>query len=523
MKLQHWFVLMLTAAVQWISPPPSLAQIRPPNILFIFTDDHAAHAISAYGSTRNVTPHLDRLAAEGILLENMFCGNAICAPSRATILTGVHTHISGQRTNQDTFDGSQPTLPKHLQSANYETAIIGKWHLKSTPTGFDHYEVLPGQGAYYNPDYIHHTEGRRRSTGYSTDLTTDKALDWLTKRNDTERPFLLMLQYKAPHRPWQPGPRELELFRDPVPAPPTLDDDHDGRSGVQRFADMSIAHDLEWGYDLAIDHPNDQQRVTYAQSLARMTDEQRATYEAAFADENAWYLQNEASLTETQRLRWRYQRYISNYLRCVAGVDRNIGRVLDHLEQLNLDDNTLVIYSSDQGFYLGEHGWFDKRWMYEESLRMPFIARWPGHIPAGTRSSQLTQNIDIAPTLLDAAGLPIPDRMQGLSILPVLKGQQKTGLRDAVYYHFFASEAWHHVPAHYGIRTRTHKLMYFYEHDQIELYDLSLDPDENHSVHNDPAYASTLSQLTTQLNGLRKHYADNEGEPFNPFKSPDLP
>ncbi|QDU71349.1 sulfatase family protein [Mucisphaera calidilacus] len=492
---------------------PVRGQERRPNIVFVFTDDHATSAISAYGSTRNVTPNLDRLAREGVLMENFFCTNSICAPSRAAILTGLHSHANGQMTNQQTFDGSQTTMPKLLREAGYQTAIVGKWHLKSDPTGFDHWEVLPGQGRYYNPEYIHHEEGRRRVEGYSTDLTTEKAMAWMDGR-DAERPFLLMVHYKAPHRSWQPGPQELHLYRDPIPVPPTLEDDYSRRSGVQRVQEMEIARHMLWGHDLAIDHPDDDSRFTYEATVRSMTPEQRATYETAFAEENAWLIENEKDMTPSEILRWKYQRYLGNYLRCVAGVDRNIGRLLDYLQGSGLEENTIVIYSSDQGFYLGEHGWFDKRWMYEESFRMPFIARWPGRFPAGLTRADLAQNIDVAPTLLDAAGAEVPGSMHGVSILSVLKGQPAAFPRSSIYYHFSASEAWHRVPAHYGVRTATHKLMYFYEHDTFEMYDLSLDPQEMNSVYGDPAYADVQEDLLYRLQSLRNDFNDTTGEPL---------
>lgn len=491
------------------------AQEKRPNIIFIFSDDHATSAISAYGSTRNVTPDLDRLAREGVLMENFFCGNAICAPSRATILTGLHSNANGQLTNQQTFDGTQTTLPKLLGAEGYQTALIGKWHLKSDPTGFDSWEVLPGQGRYYNPQYIHHQRGRYEVEGYSTDVTTDKGIAWMSER-DGDRPFFLMLHFKAPHRPWQPGPQELDLFRDPIPVPPSLEDDYSGRSGVQELQEMEIGNDEDmfWGNDLAIEVPEDDSPYTYEATVRMMTPEQRATYEAAFAEENAWFLEHRGEMSDREILRWKYQRYMANYLRCVAGMDRNIGRVLDYLEEAGLDENTIVIYSSDQGFYLGEHGWFDKRWMYDISLKMPFIVRWPGHFPAGQRPRALGQNIDVAPTLLDAAGAEVPATMHGRSLVPVLEGEHEAHPREAVYYHFQASQAWHKVPAHYGVRTATHKLMYFYEHGKFEMYDLSLDPQEMHSIYGDPAYEKVQQDLMNRLRSMREGFGDTTGEPL---------
>ncbi|MDA1223001.1 MAG: sulfatase, partial [Planctomycetota bacterium] len=378
------------------------AERRPPNIVFLFTDDHAPHAISAYGSKVNVTPNIDRLASDGMLFRNSFCGNSICGPSRATILTGLHSHGNGFRQNGDKFDGEQTTFPKLLKAAGYTTAMLGKWHLTSDPTGFDYWEVLPGQGVYYNPDLIG-PNGRRRVEGYCTDVVTDLALDWLESAKESGKPFLLMCQHKAPHRPWQPGPQELGMFRDAtIPEPATLFDDHSTRGPAAAKHTMGVEDHLLMAYDLQC--PVDEKERLYgywANTRKRMTDAQREAWDAAFAAENEEFLASRP--TGEALVRWKYQRYMKNYLRCVAGVDRNIGRVLDWLDENGLRENTIVVYSSDQGFYLGDHGWYDKRWMYEESFQMPLIVRWPGHAMPGSTSTSLVQNIDYGPTFLAAA------------------------------------------------------------------------------------------------------------------------
>ena len=342
-----------------------------PNILFILTDDHAVQSISAYGSRINKTPHIDRIAEAGMTFDRCFCCNSICAPSRAAILTGKHSHMNGLMTNANTFDGTQQTLPKLLKQADYQTALIGKWHLKSTPTGFDHWHILPGQGNYYNPDFIS-SEGKQRYTGYVTDITTDLAIDWLDTQRDPSKPFLLMCQHKAPHRTWAPGPDHLTSYDDvDIPEPDTLFDDYANRSDLLKDNEMMIARHMMDEYDLKITGSREKDALGRAYKnpeLARMTPEQRQQWDAAYNPKNEAFKQ--ARLTGKDLVRWKYQRYIKDYLRCVASVDDNVGRLLDYLESHGLADNTIVIYSSDQGFYLGEHGWYDKRWMYEESFRM---------------------------------------------------------------------------------------------------------------------------------------------------------
>ncbi len=497
---------------------PDLSSTRP-NIIFIFSDDHATHAISAYGSKINKTPNIDRLASEGVMFRNCFCGNSICGPSRATILSGKHSHANGFMRNGNRFDQSQVTFPKQLQAAGYQTAMIGKWHLTSDPVGFDHWIVLPGQGQYYNPDFK--TEaGRIRKEGYCTDLTTQFALDWLSYERDKDKPFVLMCQHKAPHRSWMPGPEELGLYRDEdIPVPATLLDDYRGRGQAVREQEMSISSHMFSFYDLKlIPTEAEQKNLTgpdrwWKGMRDRMTKEQLAAWDAAYEAENRAF--REANLQGDDLVRWKYQRYIKNYLRCVAGVDKSVGQLIDYVDaDPELAANTIVIYCSDQGFYLGDHGWYDKRWMYEESLRMPFLVRWPGKIEAGREVDALAQNIDFGPTFLDLAGVKAPDDVHGESLVPLLTGDAPQDWRDAIYYHYYESHAVHQVAAHYGVRTDRHKLIHYYEpnHGYWELFDLETDPDELTNVYDDPAYAAVRARLETRLRELREQYGDTTGE-----------
>ncbi|MHC4896314.1 MAG: sulfatase family protein [Planctomycetota bacterium] len=465
---------------------------RRPNILFIFTDDHAVHAISAYGSKINKTPHIDQLAREGMLFRNCFCTNAICAPSRAVVLTGKHNHRNRQLTNRERFDGSQQTFPKLLQQAGYQTAMIGKWHLKSDPTGFDHWEILRGQGTYYNPVLLT-AAGAEKHVGYCTDIVTDRSIEWLEKRRDSGKPFLLMCQHKAPHRNWKPGPEYLTRYDDvTIPEPDNLFDDWAGRNSGTGTQLMSIAKDLN-NADLKLAEPR-----------RRLNARQLATWKAVYDPKNAAF--DAADLKGRALTRWKYQRYIKDYLRCVASVDDNIGRLLDYLERSGLAKDTVVIYSSDQGFFLGDHGWYDKRWMYEESLRMPFIVRWPGMVTAGSENRQLVQNLDFAQTFLALAGVSAPTDMQGESLVPLLGGAQPASWRQSVYYHYYEYPGWHAVPRHYGVRTHRYKLIHYYTLKEWELFDLQEDPREMHNRYGDPAHAGVVAELKTELKRLREQY-----------------
>jgi arylsulfatase A-like enzyme len=514
--------LLVLLATLFVAPAPAYSQsagtttpVRP-NILFIFADDHATQAIGAYGSVINETPNIDRLAREGVLFRNSFCANSICAPSRATVLTGLHSAANGVLRNGNTFDSSRPTFPQALQAAGYSTALIGKWHLAGDPSGFDFWRVLPGQGQYYNPDF-RTPEGVVRLAGHVTALTTDLALDWLESGRDPDQPFLLMCQHKAPHRSWMPGPDELGLYRDgDLPEPPTLFDDYSGRGAPAAEQEMEIARHLFTHYDLKLDLPQDPSSLEGPDSWvegmrARLSAEQLAAWDAAYAAENAAFGADPPK--GNALVRWKYQRYVKNYLRCVAGVDRSVGQLLDWLdEHPEIAANTVVVYSSDQGFYLGEHGWYDKRWMYEQSLAMPLIVRWPGGGPTGSEVRALVQNIDYAPTLLELAGVTPDMPLHGRSLVPLLRGEVPDDWRDAIYYRYAESHAVHNVAAHVGVRTARYKLMHFHEpeHDSWELYDLETDPLELHSLADDPAYTHIREGLERRLAELQAEFGEEQ-------------
>jgi arylsulfatase A-like enzyme len=475
------------------SPCRVTASQRPPNIVFIFSDDHAYQAISAYQDARRLidTPHIDRIAAEGMLFRRCVVPNSICGPSRATILTGKYSHLNGFYNNSNSrFDGSQVTFPKLLQAAGYQTAVVGKWHLVSAPTGFDYWHILPGQGVYYNPPMI--DNGRQvKHEGYTTDLITDISLDWL-KQRDPDKPFLLMCQHKAPHREWEPALRHLGHDGDRVyPEPDTLFDDYTGRGQAERDQDMTIA-DTMTDRDFKLVAP------------ANLTPEQRAAWDAYYEPRNKKF--RDAKLSGRDFVRWKYQRYLHDYLGCIKAVDESVGRLLEFLNEQQLADNTIVVYASDQGFYLGEHGWFDKRWIFEESLRTPCVVRWPGVTKPGTTSDDLVSNVDFAETFLDAAGIAIPADMQGRSLKPVLAGDTPADWRKSFYYHYYEYPVPHRVRPHYGVVTDRFKLVRFYgaDTDYWELFDRQSDPHELTSVYGQPDYAARQAELEKELSRLRE-------------------
>jgi len=465
---------------------------KPPNVLFIFTDDHAVAALSAYGDSRKLldTPNLDRIAKTGMRLDRCLVPNSICGPSRATVLTGKYSHANGFYNNSNSkFDGAQSTFPKLLQRAGYQTALIGKWHLVSDPTGFDHWNILPGQGLYYNPPMI--ANGKRTpNAGYVTDLITDLSVDYLMKR-DRDKPFLLMCQHKAPHREWAPPLRHLGHDADrKYPEPPTLFDDYSDRGTAEKSQDMTIEKTMT-DLDLKLKPP------------PNIDAEQLKVWNAYYEPRNA--ILKTARFTREGLIRWKYNRYLHDYLACVKAVDESVGKLLDTLESEGLAENTIVIYSSDQGFYLGEHGWFDKRWIFEESLRTPCLIRVPGVTKPGTASKEITSNLDFAPTLLEAAGIAVPAAIQGRSMLPLLKGKPPADWRKSFYYHYYENPGPHDVAKHYGVVTDRHKLVHFYEGPNAywELFDLKTDPYELKSVFNDPGYAETRKTLEAELKRLR--------------------
>jgi arylsulfatase A-like enzyme len=469
-----------------------------PNILFIMTDDHAAHALSCYGSRINKTPSLDRIGGEGIRFDHCFCTNGICAPSRASILTGKYSHLNGVRDNAVQFDGAQQTYPKLLRQAGYQTALIGKWHLKSDPTGFDYWNILPGQGEYYNPDMIEMGE-KKRYPGYVTDLITDLALDFLNNRPDKKKPFLLLLHHKAPHRNWQPALRHMKIFDEvKLPEPETLFDDYSTRSAAAREQEMTVGKHLTLEEDLKMGPPP-----------SRMDEMQRAAWEEAYKPKKEKFQKEKPEGNDL--VRWKYRRYMEDYLACVAAVDENIGRVLDYLDKAGLAQNTLVVYTSDQGFFLGDHGWFDKRFMYEESLRMPLLMRFPEYIKPGSVNQDLVVNIDFAPTLLELAGMEKPKDMQGESFVSFLQNKEIRNWRNSIYYHYYEYPAVHMVKRHCGVRTKQYKLIHFYyDIDAWELYDLKKDPHELHNVYDEPGYAQVRKELQIELKRLMGYYGDSD-------------
>jgi arylsulfatase A-like enzyme len=476
-----------------------------PNILFIFSDDHAYQAISAYGYEIGKfapTPNIDRIAAEGMRFDRCFVTNSICAPSRATILTGKHSHLNSVPTNRERFDSTQMTFPRILQESGYQTAIVGKWHLKTTPMGFDFWQVLPGQGHYYNPDF-RTAQGTIRVKGYVTEIVTDKALEWLQEKRDKTKPFMLMLQHKAPHRRWEPGPGQLGMFDDVTfPEPENLFDDYEGRGTAAREQDMTIDNTMRLGGDLKVwpdqDDPG-RERFT-----RRFEDDQRRLWAEKYDPVREEYL--EAGLRGKELVSWKYQRYMRDYLACIQSVDENVGRMLDYLEESGLAENTVVIYNSDQGFYLGEHGWFDKRFMYEESLRTPLVVRWPGVTGSGKVNDELVSNLDFAQTFLEIGGVEAPDDMQGKSLVPLLQGNTPGDWRKSLYYHYYEFPGAHSVRKHEGIATKEYKLMHFYNLDEWELYDLANDPREMRSVYDDPAFEKVILQLKKELDSLKILY-----------------
>lgn len=480
---------------------------KPPNIVFIYSDDHAYQAISAYQSRLAdiaPTPNLDRLAGEGMRFDRCHVTNSLCGPCRAVILTGKHSHLNGFMRNQrEPFDGTQQTFPKLLQKAGYQTAIVGKWHLKSKPTGFDFWEVLPGQGQYYNPDFIT-MDGRKRDTGYVTDLITDKAIKWLDDQRDASKPFMLMVQHKAPHRAWEPPLRHLNLFDDvTIPEPPSLFDNYEGRGTAARDQEMTIDRHMNMNRDLKV-WGSEKDAKGKQRAYGRMNDAQRKAWDAAYDPKNEAF--KKANLSGRALVRWKYQRYMKDYLRCITAIDDNVGRVLDYLDENKLDRDTVVIYSSDQGFYLGEHGWFDKRFMYKESFRTPFLVRWPGKVKPGTVNRDLVQNLDFAETFLDITGVPVPPDMQGVSLRPLLEGRKPADWRKSLYYHYYEFPGAHHVHPHEGVVTDRYKLIHFYTLKEWEFYDLARDPHEMASDYENPEYAGVVADMKKELARLRGQY-----------------
>ena len=483
-------------------------ETQPPNIVFMLSDDHAYQAISAYGYGLNETPNIDRLGTEGAIFTRATVTNSICAPSRAVILTGKHSFVNGKVDNLQPFDWDQDNFAKMLQSAGYSTAMIGKIHLDGLPQGFDHSMVLPGQGEYYNPDFFVNGE-RQHFEGYVTEITTEYALKWLEEGRDKDKPFLLIYNQKAPHRNWKPAPKYLTLFDDKTFDPPaTFFDDYSGRGEAARTQEMEIAGHGLWGHDFKLKVDPEGNETNFGNQLERFNEEQLRQWEEAYEPKNKAFL--EANLEGDELAIWKYNRYIKDYLRTVQSVDDGVGELLDYLEANGLAENTIVVYTSDQGFYLGEHGWFDKRFMYEESLRTPLLIRYPKEIAPGTEIGQLVQNLDFAPTLLDFAGVEASEDMQGESFRNLVNGKSKE-FRDAIYYTYYEYPAEHMVKRHYGIATDRYKLIHFYyDIDEWELYDLETDPNEMTNVYDDPDYASVREDMHLRLDEIREMYGDSD-------------
>ena len=478
------------------------AQKKQPNIVFIMSDDHAVSAVSAYNDWLAVlapTPNIDRIADEGMLMHATYNTNSICGPSRAAILTGKYSHVNGFFKNEKggDFDASQQTFPKLLQKAGYQTAVIGKWHLGTAPTGFDYSKVMVnhgGQGTYFNTVFVENgTKTIEETTRHSTAQVAHDALKWLDETRDKDKPFMLMYQFKAPHRPWTPNPKFKELYTDDFPHHETFNDDYDGRIAASKNM-LEIENHMN-RKDLKVPPPEG------------LTRRQLGRYQR-FGNNGQFWTPHD-SLQGAALKNWKYQRYIKDYLRCVAGVDEAVGQMLDYLKANGLDENTIVVYTSDQGFYLGEHGWFDKRWMYEPSFRMPFMVKYPKKIKAGTQNKELLLNIDFAPTLLDLAGVSIPKDIQGESFKRQLYGKRYKG-RDAVYYHYYEYPFWHKVQPHYGVSTGKYKLIHFYyDMDEWELFDLENDKNELNNLYGEPGYEKITATLKQKIKSLQKQYKDD--------------
>jgi arylsulfatase A-like enzyme len=492
-----------------------------PNILFIMSDDHGYQAISAYDSTLIQTPNIDRIAHEGMLFTNACVTNSICAPSRAVILTGKHSHLNGKVDNKFPFDTTQMTFPQLLQANGYQTAMFGKLHFGNNPKGFDEFQILPGQGRYYNPEFITKKEGKKTITGYVTDIITDLTINWLKTERDEEKPFFMAYLHKAPHREWLPAERHYkEYTQRTFKEPSTLFDDYEGRTRAAHEAEMNLLTHMNWAGDskiypevmdeLGIHETANWDKAAFHREVGAMNAEQRAKWDAVYGPMNEQFKKDYPKMSQTDKMKWRYQRYMQDYLGSIASVDEGVGKVLDYLEESGLAENTIVIYTSDQGFYLGEHGWFDKRFIYNESFKTPLLVKWPNVIKPGTTNTQMVQNLDFAQTILAAAQVEAPSDMQGENLIPLFKGKTEN-FREAVYYHYYEYPAVHMVKRHYGIVTEDYKLIHFYDDvDEWELLDRKKDPKELKNVIEDPAYAKVLSKLQKDLKAIRIKYKDSE-------------
>ena len=514
-------IISISCCLLSCNKPQKDGSLVRPSIVFIMSDDHGYQALSAYSDHLMTTPNIDRIASDGMLFSNACVTNSICAPSRAVILTGKHSHINGKIDNHFPFDTTQITFPQLLQNEGYQTAMFGKLHFGNNPKGFDQYKILPGQGTYYNPDFITKDSGKINIQGYTTDIITDLTLDWLSQERIDDKPFLLMYLHKAPHREWLPAKRHYsEYINKTFPEPSTLLDDYSGRGRAAKEAEMNLLTHMNWAGDskippevmdeLGIEQTIHWDKKAFDREVGRMNVSQRADWDKVYSPMIEDFKKHYPSMSEEELMKWRYQRYMQDYCGSIAAVDEGVGKVLDYLDESGLSENTIVVYTSDQGFYLGEHGWFDKRFIYNESFKTPLLIKWPGVVKPGSHNSQMVQNLDFAQTFLEAAGITPPSDMQGESLVPLLKGEGDS-FRDAAYYHYYEYPSVHMVKRHYGIVTEDYKLAHFYyDIDEWELYDRHKDPDELLNVYDDPAYAVIVTSLKGKLVELREKYGDSE-------------
>ncbi len=519
-------ISILTAVSGILSCAPELKKTQPPNILFIMSDDHAYQAISAYSEELIQTPNIDRLAKEGAIFSRATVTNSICAPSRAVMLTGKHSFVNGKVDNHQRFDWDQPNFPKLMQANGYQTAMIGKIHLDGIPQGFDFSMVLPGQGHYFNPDFL--IEGERvRLEGYVSDIITEITLDWLKNKRDPNKPFCVLYHHKAPHREWEPAERHYREFtKRTFTEPANLFDDYEGRGTAAKTAEMNILTHMNWAGDSKL-YPETMEELgieptvlgpgngswdlaAFERTIGRYNEEQKAAWDEVYGPINEDFKKRYPNMNEEELMRWRFQRYMQDYLGTIAGIDEGVGQVLNYLDEAGLAENTIVVYTSDQGFYLGEHGWFDKRFMYEESFRTPLLVRYPKEIKPGTEIDKLVQNLDFAPTFLDYVGIEAPDEMQGESFRKLVAGETDEW-RDAVYYTYYEYPSVHMVKRHYGVATDRYKLIHFYyDIDEWEMYDLETDPMEMQNIYDDASYAEAREMLHKRLEELREYYGDSD-------------
>ena len=522
MKKLQIISVIITCSIMFIGCEKLATEVkRRPNIVFIMSDDHAYQAISAYDSSLISTPNIDRIAKMGMLFTNASVTNSICAPSRATLLTGKHSHINGKVDNVSPFDTTNVTFPQLLQKSGYQTAMFGKLHFGNSPKGFDQFKILPGQGSYYNPDFITKNEGEINVSGYVTDIVTDMTIDWLESERKKEDPFMLMYLHKAPHRSWLMAERHMNEFtQKEFREPATLFDNHEGMPAA-KVAQMNIHGDMGWAADsklypdvmdeMGLEEQIGYDKLRFEMGVGRLNEAQRANFDKAYRRVAEDFKKNYPNMTDRDLAKWRYQRYMQDYLGTIKSVDENVGRVLDYLEANDLMDNTIIVYTSDQGFYLGEHGWFDKRFVYDESLKTPLLVSWPERIKAGSVSTELVQNLDFAQTFLEVAGVEEPEDMQGESLIPVLTNNLKDWDREAVYYHYYEHPSEHNVNRHYAAITKEYKLIHHYfDLNYWELIDRKKDPLEQHNYYKDPAYSEIKKELHKKLDALRELYGDSD-------------